>query len=52
MFKDQISEGNASLQLTGVRVQDQGRYECYTSTLKEDAKKKYINVKVKGKKMN
>uniref|UniRef100_A0A3P9HPY9 Immunoglobulin V-set domain-containing protein n=1 Tax=Oryzias latipes TaxID=8090 RepID=A0A3P9HPY9_ORYLA len=36
MFKDQISEGNASLQLTGVRVQDQGRYECYTSTLKED----------------
>uniref|UniRef100_A0A8C8DJ76 Immunoglobulin V-set domain-containing protein n=1 Tax=Oryzias sinensis TaxID=183150 RepID=A0A8C8DJ76_9TELE len=36
MFKDQISEGNASLQLTEVRVQDKGRYECYTSTLKED----------------
>uniref|UniRef100_A0A3P9KVE7 Immunoglobulin V-set domain-containing protein n=1 Tax=Oryzias latipes TaxID=8090 RepID=A0A3P9KVE7_ORYLA len=47
MFKDQISEGNASLQLTGVRVQDQGRYECYTSTLKDDAKKSYINMKVK-----
>ncbi|XP_078794953.1 programmed cell death 1 ligand 1-like isoform X2 [Oryzias latipes] len=48
MFKDQISEGNASMQLTGVRVQDQGRYECYTSTLKDDAKKSYINVKVKA----
>uniref|UniRef100_A0A4W6BRE6 Ig-like domain-containing protein n=1 Tax=Lates calcarifer TaxID=8187 RepID=A0A4W6BRE6_LATCA len=26
LFKDQISRGNASLQLTGVEVQDQGRY--------------------------
>ncbi|XP_071340637.1 V-set domain-containing T-cell activation inhibitor 1-like [Trachinotus anak] len=32
LFKDQISRGNASLLLTGVEVQDQGRYECYTST--------------------
>uniref|UniRef100_A0A4W6BP59 Ig-like domain-containing protein n=1 Tax=Lates calcarifer TaxID=8187 RepID=A0A4W6BP59_LATCA len=30
LFKDQISRGNASLQLTGVEVQDQGRYRCYT----------------------
>uniref|UniRef100_A0A3B4U0H0 Ig-like domain-containing protein n=1 Tax=Seriola dumerili TaxID=41447 RepID=A0A3B4U0H0_SERDU len=29
LFKDQISEGNTSLQLTGVQVQDQGRYTCY-----------------------
>ncbi|XP_026147509.1 CD276 antigen-like [Mastacembelus armatus] len=33
LFKDQISEGNASLQLTGVDFQDQGRYKCYTSTI-------------------
>uniref|UniRef100_A0A4W6BP26 Ig-like domain-containing protein n=1 Tax=Lates calcarifer TaxID=8187 RepID=A0A4W6BP26_LATCA len=30
LFKDQISRGNASLQLTGVEVQDQGKYRCYT----------------------
>ena len=32
LFKDQISRGNASLQLTGVKVQDQDKYKCYTST--------------------
>uniref|UniRef100_A0A8C7YEG1 Ig-like domain-containing protein n=1 Tax=Oryzias sinensis TaxID=183150 RepID=A0A8C7YEG1_9TELE len=32
LFQDQISKGNASLQLTGVMVQDQGRYQCQTST--------------------
>uniref|UniRef100_A0A3B4U3D0 Ig-like domain-containing protein n=1 Tax=Seriola dumerili TaxID=41447 RepID=A0A3B4U3D0_SERDU len=30
VFKDQIPGGNASLQLTGLQVQDQGRYKCYT----------------------
>ncbi|KAG7239532.1 hypothetical protein INR49_028823, partial [Caranx melampygus] len=34
LFKDQISRGNTSLQLTGVKVQDQGRYECFTSTMR------------------
>ncbi|XP_026219609.1 CD276 antigen-like [Anabas testudineus] len=33
LFKDQISMGNASLQLTGVKVQDQGRYRCHTVTI-------------------
>ncbi|XP_078136517.1 uncharacterized protein LOC144537001 isoform X2 [Sander vitreus] len=33
LFKDQISRGNSSLRLTGVEVQDQGRYKCYTSTI-------------------
>ncbi|XP_071340638.1 V-set domain-containing T-cell activation inhibitor 1-like [Trachinotus anak] len=32
LFKDQISRGNASLLLTGVKVQDQGRYRCYTGS--------------------
>lgn len=33
LFKDQLSGGNASLQLTRVEVQDQGTYKCYTSTI-------------------
>ena len=32
LFYDQISGGNASLHLTRVTLQDQGRYLCYTST--------------------
>ncbi|XP_061601835.1 uncharacterized protein LOC133463981 isoform X2 [Cololabis saira] len=32
LFKDQISRGNASLLLRGVKVQDQGRYLCNVST--------------------
>uniref|UniRef100_A0A4W6D714 Ig-like domain-containing protein n=1 Tax=Lates calcarifer TaxID=8187 RepID=A0A4W6D714_LATCA len=47
LFKDQISRGNASLQLTGVEVQDQGRYRCYTRTngRKEES---FINLRVDG----
>ncbi|KAM4533463.1 CD276 antigen-like isoform 1-T2 [Odontesthes bonariensis] len=33
LFMNQISNGNASLQLTGVKIQDQGRYHCYTKTI-------------------
>ncbi|XP_065804978.1 V-set domain-containing T-cell activation inhibitor 1-like [Labrus bergylta] len=32
LFQDQISKGNVSLRLTGVKLEDQGRYKCYTST--------------------
>uniref|UniRef100_A0A3B5R9D9 Ig-like domain-containing protein n=1 Tax=Xiphophorus maculatus TaxID=8083 RepID=A0A3B5R9D9_XIPMA len=32
LFKDLISRGNASLKLTGVKIQDEGRYRCYSST--------------------
>ncbi|TDG97566.1 hypothetical protein EPR50_G00227170 [Perca flavescens] len=45
LFKDQISRGNASLRLTGVEVQDQGRYKCYTSTITGN-KELFINLKV------
>ncbi|GLD54484.1 hemicentin-2-like isoform X1 [Lates japonicus] len=45
LFKDQISRGNASLQLTGVEVQDQGRYRCYTSTVRGE-ESSFINLKV------
>ncbi|KAK1884956.1 HERV-H LTR-associating protein 2 [Dissostichus eleginoides] len=33
LFKNQISRGNASLLLSGVKVDDEGRYKCYTSTV-------------------
>uniref|UniRef100_A0A3Q2QL49 Ig-like domain-containing protein n=1 Tax=Fundulus heteroclitus TaxID=8078 RepID=A0A3Q2QL49_FUNHE len=32
LFRDQISGGNASLLLTGVKVEDEGRYECFTNS--------------------
>ncbi|XP_056155748.1 HERV-H LTR-associating protein 2 [Lampris incognitus] len=34
VFHDQIPGGNASLRLTTVTLQDEGRYRCYTSTVK------------------
>ncbi|XP_049912952.1 HERV-H LTR-associating protein 2 isoform X2 [Epinephelus moara] len=45
LFKDQISRGNASLQLTGVELQDQSRYKCITSTTRGN-KESIINLKV------
>lgn len=45
LFSDQVSTGNASLQLTGVKVQDEGRYRCYTSTAK-GVKESFINLKM------
>uniref|UniRef100_A0A4W6G5J8 Butyrophilin subfamily 3 member A2-like Ig-C domain-containing protein n=1 Tax=Lates calcarifer TaxID=8187 RepID=A0A4W6G5J8_LATCA len=45
LFKDQISRGNASLQLTGVEVQDQDRYRCYTNTIRGE-ESSFINLKV------
>uniref|UniRef100_A0A8D0AWT8 Ig-like domain-containing protein n=1 Tax=Sander lucioperca TaxID=283035 RepID=A0A8D0AWT8_SANLU len=45
LFKDQISRGTASIRLTGVEVQDEGRYKCYTSTI-SDKKESYINLNV------
>uniref|UniRef100_A0A3B4XJC0 Ig-like domain-containing protein n=1 Tax=Seriola lalandi dorsalis TaxID=1841481 RepID=A0A3B4XJC0_SERLL len=49
LFKDQISGGNASLQLTGLQVQDQGRYKCYTGT-NRGRNESFINLKVDGEK--
>uniref|UniRef100_A0A7N6BQK5 Ig-like domain-containing protein n=1 Tax=Anabas testudineus TaxID=64144 RepID=A0A7N6BQK5_ANATE len=48
LFKDQISRGNASLQLTG--VQDQGRYRCFTSTILSK-KESFIHLQVDGRKI-
>ncbi|KAK2886742.1 hypothetical protein Q8A73_020688 [Channa argus] len=46
LFKEQISRGNASLQLTRVRVQDQGRYKCYTLTKIWENKDSFIKLKL------
>uniref|UniRef100_A0A3Q0RJ10 Ig-like domain-containing protein n=1 Tax=Amphilophus citrinellus TaxID=61819 RepID=A0A3Q0RJ10_AMPCI len=59
LFKDQISTGNASLQLTGVEVQDEGRYKCYTiqgnrdsfSDLKVNAPVQKVKIQQAGKQM-
>uniref|UniRef100_A0A3B4U0C5 receptor protein-tyrosine kinase n=1 Tax=Seriola dumerili TaxID=41447 RepID=A0A3B4U0C5_SERDU len=45
LFKDQISRGNASLQLTGVEVQDEDTYKCHTSVIRGN-KDSFINLKV------
>uniref|UniRef100_A0A3B3HXX9 Ig-like domain-containing protein n=1 Tax=Oryzias latipes TaxID=8090 RepID=A0A3B3HXX9_ORYLA len=47
LFQNQISKGNASLQLTGVMVQDEGPYRCLTSTITETGEFD-INMKVYG----
>ncbi|XP_031596456.2 programmed cell death 1 ligand 1-like [Oreochromis aureus] len=45
LFNDQISTGNASLQLTKVEVQDEGKYKCYISTI-DGNKESFINLKI------
>ncbi|CAB1349884.1 unnamed protein product [Coregonus sp. 'balchen'] len=47
LFNDQIPKGNASLLLRGLTLQDQGRYKCYTSTIK-DHKESFINMAVEA----
>ncbi|XP_054483192.1 CD276 antigen-like [Anoplopoma fimbria] len=44
LFNDQISRGNASLLLRGVKVQDQGKYMCYISS--NTPPESFINLKV------
>ncbi|XP_014900160.1 V-set domain-containing T-cell activation inhibitor 1-like [Poecilia latipinna] len=44
LFTDQISRGNASLLLTGVKVQDEGTYRCNTS----GNKLVFIHLRVEG----
>uniref|UniRef100_A0A3B3YAU1 Ig-like domain-containing protein n=1 Tax=Poecilia mexicana TaxID=48701 RepID=A0A3B3YAU1_9TELE len=48
LFKDLISRGNGSLRLTGVKIQDEGRYSCYSST-ERGSRKTFIQLKVEGR---
>uniref|UniRef100_A0A3B3UB87 Ig-like domain-containing protein n=1 Tax=Poecilia latipinna TaxID=48699 RepID=A0A3B3UB87_9TELE len=45
LFQDLISRGNGSLRLTGVKIQDEGRYSCYSST-ERGSRKTFIQLKV------
>ncbi|KAM4544260.1 butyrophilin subfamily 1 member A1-like [Fundulus diaphanus] len=47
LFQDQISRGNASLLLRGVKVQDEGEYKCYTSTT-GGFEQSFVNVKIEA----
>lgn len=47
LFNSHIPHGNASLLLRRVKVQDKGRYKCYTSTRKVN-QEIFINLEVKG----
>lgn len=47
LFNSQIAQGNASLVLRKVKVQDQGRYKCYTSTRKGN-QETFVNLWVKA----
>ncbi|XP_035981037.1 LOW QUALITY PROTEIN: CD276 antigen [Fundulus heteroclitus] len=47
LFQDQISRGNASLLLRGVKVQDEGKYKCYISTMK-GFEESFVNVKTEA----
>ncbi|XP_035035078.2 uncharacterized protein LOC118122470 [Hippoglossus stenolepis] len=47
LFNSHIPHGNASLLLRRVKVQDRGRYKCYTSTRKGN-QEIFINLEVKA----
>lgn len=47
LFRDQLSSGNASLQLTRVKVQDEGRYKCQAIT-RRGTKESFITLKMDG----
>ncbi|KAJ7996706.1 hypothetical protein DPEC_G00239800 [Dallia pectoralis] len=47
LFNSQIAFGNASLLLKRVKVQDKGRYKCYTSTRKGN-QETFVNLGVKA----
>lgn len=47
LFNSHIPHGNASLLLRRVKVQDRGRYKCYTSTRKGN-QEMFVNLEVKG----
>ncbi|XP_055006966.1 CD276 antigen-like isoform X2 [Boleophthalmus pectinirostris] len=48
LFEEELSTGNASLRLSGVKVQDEGKYECVTSTLTTVTRGKYVTVRVEA----
>uniref|UniRef100_A0A8B9KXI9 HERV-H LTR-associating protein 2 n=1 Tax=Astyanax mexicanus TaxID=7994 RepID=A0A8B9KXI9_ASTMX len=47
LFTDQISTGNISLILRGVRIEDSGKYKCYSS-ISSHSNEAFVNVNVKA----
>ncbi|XP_077365007.1 CD276 antigen-like isoform X2 [Festucalex cinctus] len=47
LLKEKLSEGNASLLLQEVRLEDEGRYKCYVGTLR-DSLESFINLRVEA----
>lgn len=47
LFTDLICRGNASLQLTGVEIQDEGKYNCITHTTREN-QESFVNLNING----
>ncbi|KAG8009606.1 HERV-H LTR-associating protein 2 [Nibea albiflora] len=49
LFKEQIPRGNASLRLTRVETEDQGKYKCLTSIpVETQSRTSFVNLKVEG----
>ncbi|KAM8880659.1 CD276 antigen homolog isoform 3-T6 [Synchiropus picturatus] len=48
LSNEQLSRGNASLLLKKVQVSDRGRYTCYTSNSREDARESSVNLEVEA----
>ncbi|XP_055081743.1 V-set domain-containing T-cell activation inhibitor 1-like [Periophthalmus magnuspinnatus] len=49
LFEEELSTGNASLLLSGVKVQDEGRYKCYTRTFgSTHGREMYVTLRVEA----
>ncbi|KAK7881534.1 hypothetical protein WMY93_029943 [Mugilogobius chulae] len=46
LFEKELSTGNASLLLSEVKVQDEGRYVCFTSSAEHDSRTSHIHLTV------
>ncbi|XP_072307361.1 butyrophilin subfamily 1 member A1-like isoform X2 [Eucyclogobius newberryi] len=46
LFEEELSTGNASLLLSEVRGQDEGRYRCFSRPIDGEEEESYVNVKV------
>ncbi|XP_072534011.1 HERV-H LTR-associating protein 2 [Salminus brasiliensis] len=47
LFSDQIPKGNISMILGGIRIQDEGKYKCYTA-IKSDNQESFVYINVKA----
>ncbi|KAJ0032972.1 hypothetical protein NQD34_000079 [Periophthalmus magnuspinnatus] len=48
LFEEELSTGNASLLLSGVKVQDEGRYKCFSNTFTTFNRVIYVTLRVEA----